>query len=184
MNDFESLDDSVLMSHIAVGREDAVGPLIRRYERPLIALFVRLERVGGEADDLFQETWMRVVRSARSFDPTRPFRPWLFRIAWNVAKTSISRATPGGEPLETTRPLASAESGAAEELIASERNGEIRRVVASLPTHLAETIFLRFFEEMSEREVAARLGVPVGTVKSRLHNALRRLEPMLRKGVT
>jgi RNA polymerase sigma-70 factor (ECF subfamily) len=62
-----------------------------------------------------------------------------------------------------------------EEVIARDRAHRLRDLVASLPDRLAEPVFLRYFEELTEREVAARLGVPVGTVKSRIHNALHRL---------
>ena len=176
---FEELTDSALISRIAIGEEEAVAPLVQRYQGPLLALLVRLTQSREEAEDLFQETWMRVIRAARSFDPALAFRPWLFSIAWNLAKSSLQRSRPS-ETLDELADLAHAPTQS-DDVLTGERNRRIRSIVSDLPPHLAETMFLRFFEELSEREVASRLGIPVGTVKSRVHNALKQLAVQLRK---
>ena len=72
------MTDSALMSRVAVGEDGAIGPLVRRYERPLLSLLMRLTQRREEAEDLFQETWLRVIRSARTYHPSRPVRAWLF----------------------------------------------------------------------------------------------------------
>lgn len=177
--DDPALSDASLMSWLAVGEDDALAPLIRRYQRPLMALLARGSGDRHEAEDLFQEIWMRVMRGARGYDPTLPFRPWLFTVAWNALRNAMRRQRDEHHvPLETAGAVAAwGDAHAAAE--ARQRDAMLRVVVEALPSRLAETVFLRYFEELSEREVAARTGVPVGTVKSRLHHALRRLAAAL-----
>jgi RNA polymerase sigma-70 factor (ECF subfamily) len=174
------MSDSALMSRVAVGEEAAVTPLLRRYEKPLLALLSRLTGCRTEADDLFQDTWIRVIRFAGSYDPSLPFRPWLFRIAWNVARTWLRRARPE-EDLRAAAGIRSNGPFPGDDLLLAERRSHIHSLVRSLPGHLSETVFLRFFEELSEREVANRLGIPIGTVKSRVHNAIRQLAVQLQE---
>lgn len=180
-NDLEQLTDNALMSRVAVGIDEAVGPLLSRYQRPLLSLLRRLTGSTQEAEDLLQETWIRVIRSARSFDPSLPFRPWLFRIAWNLFKSSRKLRHDQPESLGMMAEAASPERPAIEGMMAAELHRNVRAVIATLPLHLSETILLRFFEELSGPEIAARLGVPIGTVKSRVHTALKQLATLLVK---
>lgn len=180
MNDLETMADSALMCRVAVGEEGAIAPLVRRYERPLLSLLMRLTGRPEEAEDLFQETWLRVIRGARSYDPLRPFPAWLFSIAWNLVKNQMRDSRPAS-PLSDAGHLAGVDDDPSHGLLLAERNERIRSLVGALPPHFCETLFLRYFEELSEREVATRLGIPVGTVKSRLHNALKQLASVVRK---
>lgn len=127
---------------------------------------------------------MRVVRSAHRFDPSCPFPPWLFRIALNLVrefwareKTRATVIVPGGTELAGDRPAAG--DSAEETLAARERAETLVAALDALPARLTKTIVLRYFEEMSEREVACRLAIPPGTVKSRLHHGLKRLGMLL-----
>lgn len=173
VKDLSAESDAFLMGSIANGESNAVRPLIERYQRPLFALLRRALGASAEVDDVAQDTWIRVVRSARVYDPAQRFTGWLFAIAWNLVRDRWTRTQPFVETeLES---LPSRHTSAEEEAIARDRARRLRDLVAALPDRLAEPIFLRYFEELSEREVAARLGVPVGTVKSRIHNALNRL---------
>jgi RNA polymerase sigma-70 factor, ECF subfamily len=162
------------MGAIANGDADAVRPLIERYQRPLFALVRRVLRGATDVEDIVQETWMRVVRSARRYDPEQPFSRWLFAIAWNLVRDRWARAKAGDAAAIDT--LTGAFDSTEEQLIATDRARRVRDLVTELPDRLAAPVFLRYFEELSEREVAAHLGIPVGTVKSRLHYALERLK--------
>ena len=174
MNDLSDQSDAFLMGSIANGDAEAVRPLIERYQRPLFALVQRALGTDADIEDIAQETWIRVVRSAHRYDPEQKFASWLFAIAWNLVRDRWSRrkAATDDAGLES---LPSARTSAEDEAIARDRGERIRNLVASLPERLAAPVFLRYFEDLSEREVAARLRVPVGTVKSRLHNALNKL---------
>ena len=119
------MEDSALMSRVAVGEESAIGPLVRRYERPLLALLERLTQRRDEAEDLFQETWIRVIRSARSYDPSRPFRAWLFSIAWNQVRNQLRGSRPTA-PLSEIHDVAVTPGDHSDGLLLAERNERIR----------------------------------------------------------
>ncbi|HEX7704998.1 MAG TPA: RNA polymerase sigma factor [Thermoanaerobaculia bacterium] len=179
MERYDELSDSALMSRVAAGEENAIAPLVGRYGNALIAVLIRVTRDRTDADDIFQETWLRVIRSARSYDPLLPFRPWLFRIGWHLALSYVSRHRSDDKELDLAGEIAAPATPADHDLIAGERSARIRDSVRALPPKLAEAIFQRYFEELSEKEMADRLSVPAGTVKSRLHTALRRLALVL-----
>jgi len=160
--------DAHLVGRIVNGDTDAVRPLLERYRRPLAAMLHRA--LGSDGDDVFQETWMRVVRSAHRYDPEQRFSAWLFAIAWNLVKDRWSRRVPT-EAVDLSLP--SRESTPEEQAVTRDRAAHVRDVVSRLPQRLAQAILLRYFEELSEREVAERLGIPIGTVKSRIHHGLR-----------
>ncbi len=178
--------DELLMGYIAAGHSEHVGTLIRRHGGPLAAFLRRTAPCTADSDDIFQEVWLRVVRSARSYDPNQPFISWLFTIAWNQVrnqwrrhKQDRSRQIPEGTDALTNARCSP--SAADEKLLETELSERLRRCIDLLPERLAEAICLRFFEELSEKEMASRLGVPVGTVKSRLHHGIRRLSPLVRE---
>jgi RNA polymerase sigma-70 factor (ECF subfamily) len=173
VKDLSRESDVYLMGSIANGESEAVRPLIERYQRPLFALLQRTVGRSGDVEDVAQETWIRVVRSARRYDPAQRFTGWLFAIAWNLVRDRWSKVRTFADAEIESVP--SALQSAEDEVIARDRAHRLRDLIADLPDRLAETVFLRYFEELSEREVAARLGVPIGTVKSRIHNALHRL---------
>jgi RNA polymerase sigma factor (sigma-70 family) len=185
MGNEPEMADELLMGYIAAGQSDYVGTLIRRHGSPLIAFLRRTAPCMADADDIFQEVWLRVVRSARSYDPEQRFTAWLFTIAWNQVRNHWRRhkERQAVRTDDTTDSLANARypgPRADESLLEAERRDRLRRLIGLLPERLAEAICLRYFEELSEKEMASRLGVPVGTVKSRLHNGIKRLSPLVR----
>jgi RNA polymerase sigma-70 factor (ECF subfamily) len=158
--------DEELMAAVARGDERALATLVERHGPRLHAHLARMLASVDDADDLVQETWVRVARSARSYQTGRPVRPWLFGIASNLARDlgrrrMVRARTPVG-------PAAASVPAAPGDLLLRDR-------VARLPDRFREVILLRFYEELSEAEMAEALGVPRGTVKSRLHGAIRAL---------
>lgn len=173
MSDLSQASDAYLVGSIVNGDTDAVRPLIERWRKPLAAVLLRALGNSPDVDDVFQETWIRVVRSAHRYDPAQRFSAWLFTIAWNQVKTRWAKRPPHDDVDLATMP--SREPSAEERLLDDDRARRVREQVMHLPERLSQAIFLRFFEELSEKEVAERLGVPVGTVKSRVHNGLKKL---------
>ncbi len=164
--------DEELMMQVQAGDDAALGVLIQRWRGPLYGFLHR--RVEASAtDDLFQDTWLRVVRSRGRFDPSRRFSTWLFQIAnnlcrdrgrrlasWQRARAALARtAASAEEPRPLPPELA---------LDVHERLGE-------LPERLREVLLLRYFGGLSEPEIAEAASIPRGTVKSRLHAAVRAL---------
>ena len=167
--------DEDLMARVAAGDMAALAELCRRYERPLYRF---LARWAGETDaeDLYQETWLHVVRGAARFDRTRRFSTWLFQVALNLARDAHRRRRPE-EHDDGALATAPADS---RELDAAEAGIDARRLLASLPEPQRTVLVLRYYHDMSETDVAAIVGCPPGTVKSRLHHALRTLLAQVR----
>ncbi len=164
--------DEELVGQLVLGDEPALRELLRRYERPL-SHFISRYTSGRDVDDLYQETWMRVVRHAARFDQTRRFSTWLFQIAVNLCRDWHRRAPP--EPTDDLR--AAAES---HELGRAEARIDAAHLLALLPGPQREVVILRYYHDLSEDDVARILECPKGTVKSRLHNALARLAAVVR----
>ncbi|CAG0980711.1 ECF RNA polymerase sigma factor SigW [Myxococcaceae bacterium] len=159
------------MRAVARGEEAALCLLVERHSAPLHAYLVRLCGDGAEAEDLLQESWLRVVRGASGFDPERRFRSWLYGIATHVARDRFrrSRARGGAHvPLPTTIAAAPSEPRSLARV-------DLRGRLAELPERLRQTLVLRYYEGMDEPEIAKTLGVARGTVKSRLHAAVAAL---------
>ncbi len=173
MSDLAEASDAYLVGCIANGDAEAVRPLLERYKKPLAAVLQRALGPSPDVDDVFQETWIRVVRSAHRYDPAYRFSAWLFSIAWNLVKDRWSKRVATADV--DLAGLPSPERSAEERAVASDRAERVRALVGRLPERMAEVILLRYFEELSEKDVAERLGVPLGTVKSRIHHGLKKL---------
>jgi RNA polymerase sigma-70 factor (ECF subfamily) len=162
--------DEDLMAAVASGDETALTALIDRYAASMHAYLLRHSGSREDADDLLQETWVRVARSAKSFDTARRFRSWIYGIATNLARDLFRRRVTKERALRTlaTNPPATAGADSAD-------RGELRARIAELPENMRAVLLLRYYEGMSEAEMAEALEIPRGTVKSRLHAALREL---------
>jgi RNA polymerase sigma-70 factor (ECF subfamily) len=162
--------DEDLMAAVASGDETALTALIDRYAARVHAYLLRHGNSREDADDLLQETWVRVARSARSFDTARRFRSWIYGIATNLARDLFRRRMTRERALRTLAMNPPATPG-----VDSADRGELRERIAELPENMRAVLLLRYYEGMSEAEMAEVLNVPRGTIKSRLHASLRRL---------
>jgi RNA polymerase sigma-70 factor (ECF subfamily) len=159
--------DEVLVQAVARGDEPALRELCGRWERPLYQFLFR-HTGGRDVDDLYQETWLRVVRACNRFDPTRRFSTWLFQIAVNLCRDFHRRAPP--EPVDVVPDV-----GSVAGIAATEAGIDARRLLAELPEAQRSVVRCATTMTSPEDEVAEVLGVPRGTVKSRQQNALARL---------
>lgn len=176
--------DEELVGRLARGDPRALGHLLGRWDRPLHAFIAR--HTGGQpvqnVEDLRQETWLRVVRAAGRFDPTRRFTTWLFHIALNLCRDQARRVaeTPLA-PDAAERALADgngAPGGGDGADFSLERALDARTLLARLPEAQRSAMILRYYHGLSEEETAAVLDCPRGTVKSRLHQAVSKLLAM------
>jgi len=152
----------------------ALAGLVERYRHRLYRYLFRLARQPAAADDLFQQTWLNVVRQAGHFDGRARFDTWLFAIAHNAAVDWMRRKT--GESLdENDGSLPAREPDALAAAMAGERAGILAAEMAVLPAAYREALTLRFEEGMKLEEIALVTGVPVSTAKSRIHRALESL---------
>ena len=170
------------------GDLDVLSELISRYQNRLYRYLLRMVRQPAEAEDLFQQTWLRVVERIRAFDPNRNFDAWLFTLARNLAIDHLRRIQPRSldEPLsddasaETAADqLASRELLPLERALASERAMHVATAMTMLPVIYREVLVLRFEEEMKIEEIAQVVGAPLSTVKTRLRRSLEQLRRCL-----
>ncbi len=179
------LPDEHLMKLHQAGDEQAFAQLVERYHRELYHYLARLVHNQAAAEDIFQETFLQVHVSASTFDTSRRFRPWLFTIATNKARDqlrrstkraamSLSQAVGGDDNRERSYiDLMEVEVVQPGERVEQEETRQfVREVVEKLPTNLREVLLLAYFHRFSYKQIAQMLGVPIGTVKSRLHTAV------------
>jgi RNA polymerase sigma-70 factor (ECF subfamily) len=163
------------------GDADAFDVLLARYQNRLYRYLVRFTADRAAAQDLFQETWLKVITRIHRYDERRPFEPWLFSVARNLAVDHLRKASPQSldEPSEggesKAAQLGASEPGSLERLLERERRGRLERSLDELPALYREALTLRFEEEMTFEEIAQVLGAPISTVKSRVQRALAML---------
>jgi RNA polymerase sigma-70 factor (ECF subfamily) len=146
------------------------------------------------AEDVFQATFLAVYQRAEQFKEGHPFRPWLYAIATNQAIDAMRRAgrrkalsleelsDPGGANSGATGSSVlydTRQPGPVEHLQAEEARQRVRAIVEQLPDHLKSTLILAYYQGLKYREIAEILDIPVGTVKSRVHLALARVQEAL-----
>ena len=154
-----------------------IAKFIGEYSQPLSRLCTALCKNQHDAQDLFQSTWEKVIKSYKSFDETRPFDKWLYSVCVNCFKDNIKSAEKKktiafDSSDETARYLSTIEdfAGRSDEYIS------LHKAIHSLPVELREVIILYYFSDHSICEVAQILSIPQGTVKSRLHTAREELK--------
>jgi RNA polymerase sigma-70 factor (ECF subfamily) len=170
------VSDEWLARAAAAGDMRALEELYRRYETPVVRYLQRVVRDNDTAIDLFQEAFFRAYVNLSRFDPRRSFRPWLYRVATNVARDWIrheSRALPpAATPAEEPSVISIVEAR------------DLARRVADAVAELADdhrlVVILRQYQGLSYAEIAEITGSPEGTVRSRMHYALRALREKLR----
>jgi RNA polymerase sigma-70 factor (ECF subfamily) len=177
------------------GRDSAFRELIRRYERPVFSLIFRMVRDRELAEDLAQDTFIKVLNHIDRYRPEFKLSSWLFKIANNVAIDHLRRrqldtisidGSPHAQTAEaieaTSFDVVGQQESALEEIEARELGTAIERAITGLRPEYRSCIMLRHVEGRSYEEIAATLDLPLGTVKTYIHRArheLRRaLEPL------
>jgi len=175
------LPDERLMERVQSGPagDEALGVLFRRYQGPLFGFLVRRCGEAGAAEDLIQETWIRVSRARSSYDPRRRFSTWLFQIANNLCRDRGRRRAVERRGSESMQQSLAMERPAREAAADPLLRMEMEELLSTLPDRLREVVVLRYHQQLSEAEIARVAGIPRGTVKSRLHAAVRALRAAL-----
>ncbi len=184
--------DASLMQAFAGGEVAAFDALYARHRRGLHAYLSRLLPAGVAADDLFQETWLRVARERHRYRPQAAFGTWLYTIARNLAIDQLRRHRPllaseleaaDGDGDDDTGPLAQAPADAATQpevqAMRREQTARLNAALAGLPAVQREAILLREQGGHSLHEIARITGVSDETAKSRLRYALNKLRRVL-----
>ncbi len=169
------LCDDDLMRMYREGDADAFDALFDRYRAPVYTFSRMMLGHADGAEDVLQETFLAVARTARNYHARGRFRPWLLRIARNLCLNRIQservrRRVIAEGGLEVIEPC-SHEPSRPERVEADERMTRLRRLIAELPERQREAIVLYAFEQMHYREIGEVLDVPINTVKTLIHRA-------------
>lgn len=173
------LDDRELMARVREGEQSALELLFARWEEPLFAFFYRLGCPPNWVEDLTEEVLVTVYRRRYRYDPGRPFAPWLFGIARLVWKDHLRhrrRETSHAAPLEAAEGMPASDPGPSDMAEVREEAEAVGRAIQRLPEEQKAAFVLRHYHGLSYEEVAEALGVPLGTVKWRIHEAVRRIK--------
>jgi len=181
------VNDTGLLQRYAAGEEGAFQELVGEYKDSVYAFLSTFLNRPDLVDDVFQETFIQLYVSRNTFDLSRPLRPWLFMIAANKAKDALRRRQRinsinlgslfDSEEQSIDDVLNTLDSDTHlphDDLIKDETAGAVRQVIARMPAKLRKILILAYFYKFSYAEIAGILGIPVGTVKSRLHTAVGR----------
>jgi len=182
--------DEELLTRFCKGQTEAFGALVRRYERELYGYLRRYLGDATLADDVFQNTMLQVYLKGAQYEAGRPVRPWLYTIATNQAIDALRRngrhqllsldqqreELADGELSSLAETLETNGPGPLDAAQGQERREKIRASVDRLPEFLRQVLLLAYYQGLKYREIADILGIPVGTVKSRLHAALVKLQ--------
>jgi RNA polymerase sigma-70 factor (ECF subfamily) len=182
--------DEDLLLRFSRGQSAAFGELVRRYERELYGYLRRYLGDASLAEDVFQNTFLQLYLKSNQYEPGRPVRPWLYTIATHQAidalrrnnrHQAVSLEQAWSEPSESgpgslMDTLESRSAGPLELVADDERRERVRASVERLPEFLRQVLILAYYQGLKYREIADILDIPVGTVKSRLHAALVKLQ--------
>jgi len=174
------------------GHEAAFRELIRRYERPVFALVYRMVRDRALAEDLSQETFIKVLNALASYNPDYKFSSWIFKIANNAAidhirKKDLDTLSLDGAPdadtpdaiKATQLQIGTGGESPLDEVASKELGSAIERAIAKLRPEYRACILLRFVEGYSYEEIADVMEIPLGTVKTYIHRARNELREHL-----
>lgn len=186
-------DEELMRRYRDAGDEKVYNELVHRYERELFRYLARYTGDASMGEDVFQNTFLQIHLKRGLYEDGRPFRPWLYAIATHQAVDLLRKAgrrptvsldqrlaAPGGEADAGSLldMLVNDDAGPLAGLQDRERREWVRESVEKLPDLLRQTLILAYHQDLKYREIAEILKIPVGTVKSRLHAALAKLQQM------
>ena len=187
MRTVDHISDDALMSAFIAGDTAAMEALFDRHRQAVFGWIRHHVSDSAEAEDMYHDVWLRIIRQAQSYRPGG-FRAWMWRIVRNCTIDHARKmrpeltldgaanvANPDGETLIDTIPDESAVH-ALTGMEAVERRTAVTAAIDALSPPLKEVVLLRIQGELEFREIAAQLGLPLGTVLARMHNAVEKLK--------
>ena len=164
----DRMQEQALIKRLREGDPGAVDDLVDEYKKPVFAFILRLVNDHYLAEDLFQETWIKVIRYIKSFRGDSKLSTWLFQIALNQCRDTMRKKKYIHVPLEEAENIAGSTTPDAEHIFVAD---EVRKIVAELPLKMKEVVVLKYFHDLHDKEISQITGIPSGTVNSRLHRA-------------
>ena len=183
--------DEALMLQLQAGDSRSFDTLVKRWEQPLLNYCYRMVNDITSAEDLRQEVFLRIYRSAKIYRPTAQFSTWMYRIATNLCLDTLAKrrrrkeipmdAYLESEPEGFDDRLVDPSDAPDAALVKKEIENRVRSALASLPEDLRVVVVLRHYNDMKFHEIAEIVERPVSTVKSRMAAGMERLSRMLSK---
>ncbi len=183
--DTDTDKDKELLRRFCAGDEVAFKDIVEENKDGLYGFIKRFVIQPDIVEDVFQETFLQLYLSRKTFDIDRPLKPWLFTIAANKAKdmlrkrkrdNSISVGVMADASEATVddifNSIASNDDTPDDLTIRAETSGNVRQLIDEMPENLREILLLAYFEQFSYKQMSDILSIPIGTVKSRLHSAV------------
>lgn len=176
-------EDAALIRQAREGRPEAFRRIVENNQGALFSLSLRLLGDRQEAEDVVQETFLRLYRHLADFKSGHKLSNWLYTIALNISRNRLRRRKvlsffsleAWTRPDEEGPQIAAAEPGVEDGIAASESSDALDRMIQVLPGTLREPFLLRYMQEMPDEEIAGVLGVSLGNVRVRIHRAKARL---------
>ena len=189
VSDTAVVSDEKLIAEARTGNQGAFNSLVGRYEKELYGYLRRYVGDATLAEDVFQNTFLKVYEKLDQYEQGRPFRPWLYTIATHQAvdtlrrqnrRKAVSLDRHGSSGLESDQSsladlLVARDESPQDAMSRVEQKQALRQAVEELPELYRQVMLLAYYQEMKYKDIAEVLGVPLGTVKSRLHAAVNRL---------
>ena len=170
-------NESELVRQAQLGDRQAFGVLVRRHRAGVVNVAYRLCGDTHMAEDAAQEAFLRAWQNMERYEPRSPFRNWIYRIASNGVLDAVRRQRETVQ-LDTVK-LSHPGAGPETEVVKRERGDRVRSAVLALPEASRAVLVLREHEQLSYKEIADTLDIPIGTVMSRLNYARNRLRETL-----
>jgi RNA polymerase sigma-70 factor (ECF subfamily) len=177
----DEFQDEALAGKAAAGDMSAFEDLVDRHRMAVYRLARSITGNHHDADDAAQETFLRVYRSLGTYDTSRPFKPWLKRIAYNTSLNTVraGKSRSRGKADGNIPEVADQSPQQLEKIEAKQRAAKVDNAVQALPSELRATLLLRAVEGMSYKDIASAMGVKIGTVMSRLSRAREKVLDVL-----
>ena len=175
--------DAELIRSYENGRDKAFEKIYKRYERPLFSFILKYMNDRESAEDVFQQTWIKVINGLSKYEEKGRFSSWLFGIAHNccidharkVSRSKIDDRTSG----EGMNSLEGEDRSPEGMLVEREEREWLKQAIAKLPDEQREVVLLRLQAEMPFKEIAEMMGSPLNTVLGRMHYAVQNLKKMV-----
>jgi RNA polymerase sigma-70 factor, ECF subfamily len=167
-------DDHELVQLCLRNEPEAFGRLLDKYKNRVFSLIYRMVQNPSDAEDLAQESFLKAFRNLRSYDPSRPFLTWLFKITHNTTIDFLRAKKPQALSLHDDKnpiDLEDLRESPEKTLENASQRKKIEGLLAALPPFYRQVLILRHQEELEYKEIAKILGIPEGTVKIRLYRA-------------
>ena len=176
--------DISLVMNIKTGNKQALGRLVERHKK--LAYQIALGLVGNRDDafDISQEAFLRVYRSAKTYDESQPFLPWFYKIVVNLSRTWLKRRTRRDKRMVDVADndyLLVDTRNPEQDLLQAEMISCLNQALLELPFEDREIVMLQHFRGMSYDEIAGILNIPRGTVMSRLYYARKKLAKLMER---